>query len=170
MKLTKITNKKGGEEFLTIWNFIIWAVIAVAIITGTLVFYSQEINVKTYEAEILRDRIMRCITTEGMMNELISGTLNIYEECSLEETILGKTNAEYYMNITTKDAEGEVLNETIIGNKDYEIQCKINEEGNSKNLPQCVTRNEEITYKDSEEKIQKISVRMLVGSNNEGIK
>ncbi|PIN93648.1 hypothetical protein COU61_00760 [Candidatus Pacearchaeota archaeon CG10_big_fil_rev_8_21_14_0_10_35_13] len=163
-----IKNKRGAEEILTVWNVIIWTMIAITIVTGTLVFYSAEINVKMYESEILGEKIIRCLITNNdnglpiIKPEVLNEEYDIIEACNLERKIIvGVGNYVIAMNITEEGTKEEIKR-IIVGNEVYyEVTCNLNKEGESKDKPRCADRSINLYPENKPKQI----LRITTGSN-----
>jgi len=64
-------NKVGGEKYLSIWWFLILAIIAGGIVMGVLAFYNAEVNVKESESYILYERVIDCFMDQGFLGEKV---------------------------------------------------------------------------------------------------
>ena len=146
-----IKGKKGEERILSIWWILIISIIGVLISIGVIMFYSYYLDVRGQEAEILFTKISDCLVEDGYLSVGLTKA-DILSKCKLDEKIL--KNA-YFLKI----------NDTVIGNGDYEAYCKL--EGT--NYPIC-KRGEVYALDRNENNIEKIKIEILVASNNAGKK
>ncbi len=151
-----IKNKKGAEEYLSPWMFLIWVIIAVAIIIGVVIFNSAEIDVRGREAEILAVRSIDCLVDNGYVNEdFFQDYFNIYEKCGLEEEII--TNGDYWLNVSVYSS-GILLKSFTAGVKNFEMLCQL---GESEDFPKC-SEKKIYALRDNGEII---TIRIIAGSN-----
>ena len=92
-------NKKGGEKLLSVWWIFVLVVIGGAIIIGVLIYYNADINIKEFEADVLAERIVRCLVNNGYLSQdFLEKEFNIFEECSLKKEIFENPSNFYLYN------------------------------------------------------------------------
>jgi len=67
-------NSRGGERVLSIYWFLIFLVVAIAVVSGVYIFFSKPIDVREAEAGILNDKLINCFIENGKLKNFeISG-------------------------------------------------------------------------------------------------
>lgn len=120
-------NKKGDEQIMSIWMFIIWIVVGIGIVSGIAFFYSSEADARTPQAQALAQRIAICLSSENP-DKILNENFNIFSECNLEKEAF-KDNIFMKIKINNK--------EIIEGNPDIENQCKLQEKATAENFAKC---------------------------------
>ena len=133
-------NKKGGERILSFYWFIMFIIIGIGVVSGVLIFFSGQTDVRKVEASILADKIVECFVQDG---KLINDNLNkingdnLAGECGLylqDNTYNDKE--QYYISVKI-----ERKNEAVglrAGKEDYEAFC--GQEQSKKNIPLCIRK------------------------------
>lgn len=143
-------NKGGGEHLLSIWWLLVLALVGLGIVFGVLLFAGRDIYVKDIEAELLADKIVRCLAPQGKMNFLILGDeFNLVNKCGLSNKIFKESN-EFYVNVKIKNES--FSKEIGVGNTAFKADCEIvlNAELRKKpeQYPACFERKEFAYYKE----------------------
>ncbi len=135
-------NRKGDERILSLYWFVIFAIIAIAVVSGVILFYSHPIDVREAEASILIDRVVGCLVQGGKINIVIlnriEGNNNILDnECGLifideSKSAYKDKGNQFYIAI---NVSGKQIN---YGNMDYKVYCGTAE--SNKNIPICLER------------------------------
>lgn len=162
-------NKKGGEKWLSVWWIFVLAIIGGAIVIGVLIYYNQDINAKEFEADILAERIMRCILDNGYLREdFLEKDFDVYKECGFNQEVFEKTS-NFYFDILVEDEEGEVLGKEIPkGDVNIRKNCDIVDSGDigARHFPRCVMKEERVLYyKDCKVKVATLIV--VAGSDQD---
>lgn len=126
-----LKNKKAYDNISdNIMLFIVFSIIAVWIFAGITIFYSNNIDIRSNEAEILSDKLTRTIINKIDNNENLAEDFNVYKEADLNSQIV----KEYY-NFKVEIYENNNLIKTIKGgnNRGFEVECELND----KKLLQC---------------------------------
>ena len=129
-------NKKGYYRWSDIGMYIIsFAVIAVGIGIGIFAFYSQTIDIRQQEADIIYDKLINSIVKDNRLNSIVlDENFNIYKESNLNKQIINDGN--FYFKI--EFFKGEELVKVIEdGNRDFNVNCFLKGD----KFPKC--RNEE---------------------------
>ena len=84
-------NKKGSK-ILSVYWFVILAIVAGGIITIVLIFYGKPYDVRNIEAEIIVNKIVDCLSDEGKLRTEINNK-NILQECSFV------LNGDFYFEV-----------------------------------------------------------------------
>ncbi|PIN94512.1 hypothetical protein COU53_03340 [Candidatus Pacearchaeota archaeon CG10_big_fil_rev_8_21_14_0_10_30_48] len=144
----------SGEKVLSLWMFLVWGLIALAIVLAVFIFYGQEADIKILQSDILIDRLADCFIDQGQFVDVG----NVFEDCNLNKEIFDKGNFYFKVSFLEDSISG--------GNKDFEIQCglrKTQDEKSSENFARCSQRSF-IALKDNQE----INVEIFAGSNVRG--
>lgn len=162
MKSIRIYKNKNAN-LLSIWWFFVLAIVGAGIVIGTLKFYGADTNVKKLEADILSDRVINCVISQGVVNsDFIRGNFNIFSNCGLFEDLLSN-KAKYMIKIQTIDNQG---NTTDIVRRGLEMEkdCNIREGVlSATKYPFCSTKILDLL--DSEG--NPIKLKIVTGSNYE---
>ncbi len=140
-----IKNKKAGERVLSIYLFIIYIIVAIGIVSGVLLVYGSGLDVREAEAGILSDRVIDCLTEQGVLNESVfDKNFNLLEFCNFDFS-----EEEYGVGIELSDFNsGEKLKENMdFGRNDFLEFCGLKGD----KIPKCsekevyVLREEELS-------------------------
>lgn len=115
-------NKKGGEDILTIWWWIIAGVVAVAIFIIVTMYASKPIEVRDVENTVLIEKIIDCIAEDGKLVADIS-SLDLKSCVNLETEY---SEGQFFIKIQELKTDCEkdcLISEKIEGRKDFEIYC-----------------------------------------------
>jgi len=89
-KFFVLKNKKAGEKYLSIWMFVIWVMIGVAIVLGVFTFYSVQGDVRMEEAEILNLKLINCLIDSGELDEIfLNPNTDVAEKCKINKDLFG---------------------------------------------------------------------------------
>jgi hypothetical protein len=168
--------KKGSEKYLSIWWFFVLVIILVGIVTGVLVFYSVDLDLKSYEAKYLSERLVSCFSEKGQT--YYSGEFDIYQKCGIRKEVFDK-GSNFFYRIQILDENGEIIKEFSDGQISYENDCAVlgkiqsenNQQGNeikAQHYPACMERTALINY-NSGNGIKKGSISVVAGSNQAGV-
>ena len=164
-------NKKGGEKLLSIWWFLVLAVIGLCIVGGVVMYYGRDVDTRAAEAEILASKVISCLSTNQYFDDefLKSDILN---NCGLSKESFESNGYFFFKVYLTDDSGKDLLTEEIkrnlyIGNIGYEQDCKVGESIDSPNYPKCVEKNLKISYLKDGNLINS-RLRVVAGSNQFG--
>lgn len=149
----KKMNKKGGEEVLSLWWFLVFALIGVAIISGVIIYYSVIVDVRQIEADILADRIINCIVKDGNIKDFMQkNDFDFFSECGINK----ETKDYYYAKIIVYDSasckieeqsqkseincQNELKSFDVMKAKNFQDYCDLQKESRQNKLPQCVEK------------------------------
>jgi hypothetical protein len=90
--MLKLLNKKGDERVLGFYWIIVFVLIAVGVVSATIVFFDSY-DIREVEASILGDRIVDCISENG---ELRNDVVDDLQEGDLEEICGFNFNDDFY--------------------------------------------------------------------------
>jgi hypothetical protein len=158
-------NKKGDEQLLSIWMFLIWIIVAGAIVTGVWMFFSVSTDVRDYQANLLVSRVVDCVGENGIFNsDFLKEDFDFFEECRIDDKWFKENN--FLIKIEIFDEDLKELKKIIYGNPDFETQCELVEDAGAKYFAKC-SDSELVLLRDN----QKVIVKILGSSNNlEGLK
>lgn len=125
-------NKKGYYRWSDIGMYIIsFAVIAVGIGIGIFAFYSQTIDIRQQEADIIYDKLISSVIKDNKLNSIVlNETFNTYKESNLNKRIIN--NGNFYFKIEFFKGE-ELVNVIEDGNRDFKVNCFLKGE----KFPKC---------------------------------
>jgi hypothetical protein len=137
-------NKKAllGSEFV-IWffRFLLLIIIIVMIVAAVSVFYSKQYDVRQIEANILSDKLVQCLTDDGVMKE--SNFNEAFAKC------LPNTNEnDYYINLSIKLPR---MKSIYYGKKDLELICQL-KKIKLQYPPACLNQKYYVVFDNGEEK------------------
>jgi len=72
--MNKMFKDCRAEKLLSLWWFFVLGVIGGGLVVGVLIHTSAEINVGELEADILGERIIRCVYDNGFLHEKVLHT------------------------------------------------------------------------------------------------
>lgn len=167
----KRMNRTGGEKLLSIWWFMVLAMVGVAIVIGVAVFYSAEVDTRTLEAAVLYERIADCVNENGFADYgFFSGTKDIYRECDLKRSMF-EGESELFFEVVLIDSKDQMVGKSLSGGAaSFKRDCEIEQGGvTAKQFPKCVNGVEPIEYRiDGQTYSGKLGI--YAGSNQHGIK
>ncbi|MBS3073840.1 hypothetical protein J4447_00110 [Candidatus Pacearchaeota archaeon] len=186
-------NRRGGENIMIFWQFLMWLLVGLGIVIGVVSFYASQIEVKAIEAEILSERIAGClIDSKGVFNLKYfsdSGKYELLNDCGLSRGILDESGYFYIIaNLTLVSDINSVgntenwkpLKSFSIGNKDLLFQCDVKRKGmEAQKFGDCTQRSLYGFYGGEDSKGNNVKggseegregaiVQLFVGSNNRG--
>lgn len=173
MALKVNLGKRGDERVLSIYWFIMFIIVAVAVVSGVARFYGAPMDVRLVEAELLADKVIDCVSAQGKLDGgfmALGEGQNMREYCHLnfEDTSMDayKGAGQYYISVQIGEGTWEAGN---VGAK-YQVFC--GHTGSLKNVPVCV--NKKVVLLDEREggqgfvAVDVVSVVAKVEQNNYG--
>ena len=148
-----LTFSEKKAKLLSLWWFFVLVIIGTGIIAGVLIFYSQNIDTRAKEAEILTSKIINCLVEQGDINEdFFSEDFDVYSWCGLNKGILTK-NGLYFFRIEVFSLKGDLLKDTGVFGANFEEDCNIAERVlKAEKFPRCSKKS--IFVKSNEEVIK----------------
>lgn len=149
--MSLIRNKKG-DKILSIYWFVILAIVAGGVFGMVYLFYGTPYDIRTIEANILVNQIADCISYAGKINiNLISdGTVqfqksgnDFLKDCHLNFDTIEWQEQQYYTEVNfyrLSDLTNSVLS-IQSGNNKWLAGCAIQESEKQQNLPQCTQKS-----------------------------
>jgi len=129
-------NKKGQEKYLSIWNFVMWIIITLALIIGISLFTDQTTDIRGIESQFLSEKIADCITENyNLKDSILDESSDLVEICNLAKNRF-EPNSNFVAKIALIDLETkEEITSKFIGNPELYFQC------DTKDLrtAQCIT-------------------------------
>jgi N-acetyl-anhydromuramyl-L-alanine amidase AmpD len=133
-------NKKGADQILTLYWFLIIFLIAGAVVFMASLFYGTPFDIRNSEGQILGDQIANCLTDKGYINDQVFSPdfqNNFLKDCHIDFTTEDfsdwKTNLQYYAEVEVdqfipnpiQQSYGETGNTiaTNIGNKIVDVSA-----------------------------------------------
>jgi hypothetical protein len=143
-----INGKKAREEYLSIFMFVAWILIALALIYSVSLFRSVQSDVRIYESDILNKKIVGCILEEyGVVKDF-----NLYSKCRINEGVIN--NSGYYINLTIFDSLSKKIASSFLeGPSSWQIECDYQKSKKQieKNFAQCVYKSMHFFGKDGKD-------------------
>jgi len=157
-------NKKADEKYLSVWMFLIWAIIGVSIVLGVLMFYSVQGDVRQIEAQLLTDSLSSCIISSFSYEEIAKSDFDIYSKCGLNKYVFDKQNF-YYFNINITGEINSQPEKIITGGNNWKTECDFQftkEAIKEDKFPQCA-RQDFIVFDSKTNK--KYTISVIAASN-----
>src|SRR3989304_2886447 len=141
-----IYGKKGGEKLLSIWWFAVLAITGGAIVVGVLMFSSADLEVRELESSILADRVLACLSDNGILNrDALNSDPNfkfkLSEACGLDEGILG---SGLYIKANFSGSDGREIKKYSLGDASMEKDCSVAKTIQAVKYPKCTQRKEAV--------------------------
>ena len=154
--------KCADSKLLSIWWFAVLVVIGVGIVIGALIFFSDTLDVRVQEADILANDISKCLINGGYLDSNFNQDFDIFEECKLNESIL--KSGDYYLRIRVLKLNQEEIIKKEIGNTAFVDDCQIlSSRVLAKKYPRCIERDILVLGKTGENLV----LTIFAGSNYE---
>ncbi|MEK6914316.1 MAG: hypothetical protein AABW83_01575 [Nanoarchaeota archaeon] len=150
-------NKKG--ELLSVWWIFVLAVIALGIVIGVSVYYSAEVNINLVHADILGNRIAKCLIQDGKILYDME-KYDFFKECKINKKLFNE--GDFFVKILI-NYDDKIIYDKNYGNSAYEKDCQILEKISSKSNLRCVKKKEIAEYNDKE-----VVLEIISGINQEG--
>ncbi|MCX6748323.1 MAG: hypothetical protein NT076_01840 [Candidatus Pacearchaeota archaeon] len=166
-----IKNKRGGEKYLSIWWFLMLAVIGVGLVAGVAIFNARTIDTRALEADILAVRVADCLVDNGYLKTgVVEENFDVYENCKINKETIEKSRM-YFFSYEVYDAEKCVNNECKIifekpayGVADFKGDCKISQAISAQEYPRCSERKVYTVNKEG----KGLLLVVTAGTNNKG--
>jgi hypothetical protein len=132
-------NKKG--KLLSIWWFMIWAIVGGGIVGLAAIFYGNPCDIRAVEANLLIDKISDCVSYGGRINEnLISfESSNSFDLSNCYINFLNEEEEFFYkISFYKLDNLEQVVFQKSGGNLNLESFCEVRE--NLGAVPLCVEK------------------------------
>jgi hypothetical protein len=148
---------KRGSKILSVYWFVILAIVAGGIFDMAYIFYGTPYDIRTIEASVLINQIADCVSYAGKINiSLISGGINQFKgtgteflkNCHLNFDTVEWQEQQYYTEINFYEISN-MTNPVLsirTGNKNFIADCAIQKNelkqflGTQPSLPQCTQK------------------------------
>ncbi|MEK6890763.1 MAG: hypothetical protein AABX03_01365 [Nanoarchaeota archaeon] len=159
--MNKLAYVKRGN-ILSVWWFVVLAIIGLGIVLGVLLFYSAYINVKSVESDVLTNKISLCFSANQKEINSINflDNFSFFDKCNLNSEVFSKGSL-YFVKIIVSDISNGEKKEYRYGTNSLEKDCEV-EKGvlNAPKFPGCSTK--ELTING------KLKISIITASNNDG--
>jgi len=140
-KMKSKINSRGGERVLSIYWFLIFLVVAIAVVSGVYIFFSKPIDVREAEAGILNDKLINCFIENGKLKNFEISGFDLEDKCGLDlndrstgyDGSKNYENNQYYLEIDI----GVLGKEKVIAYGDASYKPFCGQEASRKNIPYC---------------------------------
>ena len=161
-----IKDKRAGEKILSVWWIFVLVVIGGAIVIGVLIYYNADFNIKELEADILAERIVRCLVQNGYLRQdFLQENFDIFKECRLKKEMFEK-ESNFYFKISAQNETGLLRENIIEGDASFEKNCEISGTLKAKHFPKCSYKNERVLYYENNN-LKEAKLKIIAGSNQE---
>jgi hypothetical protein len=168
-------NKRGSEKIMSVIFILYLLLIGAGVIVLVAQYINSPVDVRPLETEILYTNFMECITENGyIVNDVFADDFNVYSYCHLNKDILDPASDDargdyFWFNISFFNGTGfRVRNSLSAGNSLYQSDCDVNRNKKSFDTHGCLYRNESYLFINKEGNIERVSVVVLVVSDNIG--
>lgn len=146
-------------NLLSIWWIFVLGVIAGGLVIGVTIYYSAEININEMHADVLGDRISKCMIREA--NLIVNlDNFDFFSLCKIDSKVFA--NEKFFAKILVHD--GNVVFDEVYGNAALEEDCKIIENVQSKTPLRCAKRRVVASYGSKESVVE-----IFTGIKQEGV-
>ena len=158
--MNKIINKRGYYRFADVGMFFLcFVIIAVGIMIGIYLFYSNTIDVRGQEAKIIYEKLLDALIENNKLNQkVLDSEFNILQEASIDKEIINNGYFYFKIEVFEKDFEKEIVKKIQEGNRDFEVECFLR----SKKFPRCYPE------KDFKLILDDYEIKILTASNQLG--
>lgn len=164
-----INCKRGAEPLLSIWWFVVLALVGTGIVSAVIIYYSAEIDIKGAETTILNERLFGCLNENGFLAyDFFNESFNIFRYCGISESVI-KSGGNFYFKVEIKDLSGNSEGVVRGGDASLESDCNVaaSQKISAKHYPSCKSDYEDVSYlKNGELKRGKLTI--LSASNQMG--
>jgi hypothetical protein len=166
MKIQKNILKTKKADLISIWWFFVLVVIGIGIVVGVLMFYSEKVNVRYQESQILSQRVIDCLSNSGEINqEAFNNNLNLLDFCGFKKELFNNPS-DYLLRVEITDKNNNLLNKFLYGNNGFVDNCKIASVSKANDFPSCFTAK--ITLLNPIKQNEKVILNVWTGSRTEG--
>lgn len=117
--------KKGDERVLSIYLFIIYIIVAIALVSGVIIFYGTPLDIRELEARALTDRVIYRLVDKGeLTGEVFKTDFDLKAYCGLDF----KDNTKKYAGEEQYGLKVIISKfDSCSKNKDGYLSCAFNE-------------------------------------------
>jgi hypothetical protein len=177
-------NNRGTDKILSIYWFVILALVAGGIFAMVFIFYGAPYDVRGIESEIFAEKIADCISREGTIDSefFVDGAFNtkinetFMDKCSLtfkvEEGYGDANEIQYFYEIEFYAVEN-IENPTYSfyeGNNNWKADCFVKKENGKEynNLAKCTERRLYAVGENEEQYL--IKILSVIGKSEKNVK
>jgi hypothetical protein len=157
-----LNSKKS--ELLSLWWFVVLIFIGIGIVAGTFLFYSEKIDVRATQSEVIAAKILGCISQAGVLDsKIFKSDFDIFSFCSIDKkTFLNSGSYVLRILIKPEDSSKNLI-QILGGNNGLVANCALGNSLQAKNYPRCIEKK--LDFVDSQGNF--FEVNILIGSNYE---
>ena len=155
--------KKAQEEYLSIWNVLVWIFVGIVFFIAISFYTSAEAEIRPIEAKILNQRIIDCLVEEDGSLINLNENFNMYETCSINKDFFDESLLLIKIEFSTLEENQESLQTLIYGNEEFEIWCQT--QPDNRKFADCY--NEKIFIRHSETD-ETFLMKVKTASNSKG--
>jgi len=117
-------DKKGLQEYLSVWWIVLIVLSIGGVVVAVAVFYSADLDTRKFEADILNGKIEECIFQKGSLREGVLGAdFDVFSECGLSEDVFDDGSV-FYFEVNFFDFDGAELRKPIFGGEvSFAMEC-----------------------------------------------
>lgn len=157
-------NKKAQEEYLSIWNVLVWVVLAIVIVIAISIYNNGTADARASESEILNKKILDCVTQDGVLIKNFNQDFSIYESCSISPSLF-ESSLELFVEIELFESQNpQPVVSIFAGNSELGFQCDIQSDNQ---LAGCFS---ETIFVNSQNNNEIYQLKIKTASNHEGRK
>ncbi|MBM3246936.1 hypothetical protein FJZ17_00120 [Candidatus Pacearchaeota archaeon] len=158
--LSKKIGRKGN--LLSVWWFLVLAVIGAGMIAGTSIFYASDIDIRVLQSEIITNKVVDCLINNGQVNpSVFSEDFNFFDTCDLNRNLI-ENSGFFYIKLSISGVNSKNL---VFGNRAFEEDCLFASQLNAKAYPLCTQKKISSSYLG-----EKVNIEMTTGSNYKFVK
>lgn len=136
------------------------------IVSGVLIFYSAEIDLRNTEADILSIQLSRCVFDNGFVKDgFLNGKLDFVKDCWLGTDSFEKDS--FFGKITLTDSNRQIVRSVSFGPSTYEKDCLVGSKVVAPTYPRCSVKTFSVSYLASDG-LKSGFLEVVGGSNNFG--
>lgn len=163
MLFSFLNKREKKAEILSIWWFLVLALVGGAIVLGVIFNASAEVNVKQYESELMFKSLVDCISYRGVLKqEVLQDDFDLLSFCNFNEYFF-ETKDFSYLEISFSDSNKRIY----IGNAAHREDCLISKNIENKKYPRCFFK-EKGFYVENDGELKEIGLFLMAVSNQEG--
>lgn len=158
-------DKRGTDQILSIYWFLILFLVAGAVVYMAYVFYGKPLDVQPVESNLLANQVMSCVTAQGYLNDSIftkSFQDNFLSDChinfNVEDSYDWKTQQQYYIELQAYKFDPNIPG--LAGNEIFNISV-----GNQNIKTSWQLESAQSSYSSQQRKVNTIIIHTTDGSD-----
>ena len=139
-------NKSGSEGVLSVWWFLVLAMVGAGIALGVFMFYSADLDVQKLESEVLANKVYDCLNNNGYLrSDIFLDDFDIYKECAINEKMFNEVGSSYYLEVNVSNSGVSLFNSSskVVSLKS---ECLVGRGISTKDFPECVIKSESFLF------------------------